>query len=412
MSVQKTVFKITLMKKISIPEPCHENWADFTPTQKGAFCGSCKIDVVDFSDRSSDEVKEILQQNAGKHMCGRFRKTQLTELNNDFFAWQNQSSRSFQSKFLYACLLVFGMTLFTGCSSLETVPVIGELFENQSESATSQLSVGEPNMPADTTKKTNQNSHKLGKVKYTPEAIECTTPPDSLEEKPTYTKGKVAVIEEDFIKGDVDISAIPWPTDSVDTVATDTIAPIDPYPNDFIMGDIIAQPQFPIQDSIKDPVTEDSLYNKIKQDSLGDLERPTPLFTDAMIDGGLKIDPDFFKYIEDTIEVETPEIITEELNPNPELIPIQEFSPVFTAKLFPNPTKDKARVEIEVLEKNEFNIYLYAIDGKKIRAIYDGLLERGVTSFSIDLTAYQAGSYLIVIKSAMQKESLRLEKVE
>jgi hypothetical protein len=405
------------MKKISIPEPCHENWADFTPTQKGAFCGSCKIDVVDFSDKSSDEVKEILQQNAGKHMCGRFKKTQLTELNNDFFAWQNQSSRSFQSKFLYACLIVFGMTLFTGCSSLETVPVIGSLFEFQNEKSTSQLNVSELLTPSDTTKKVTQNTHKLGKIKYTPElleeAAECATPPDSLDEKQTFTKGNVAIIEEDFIKGDIDVSAIPSPPDSLNTTnEVDTLSLIDPYPIDFIMGDIIAEPHISIDDTLEVPTIDDTLKKNLHQDSLSNLERPVPLFTDEMVDGGLMIDPEFFNYIEDTIEVPPPETVNEEVTPNPELIPIQEFNPLFAAKLFPNPTKDKARVEIEVLEKNEFKIYLYAIDGKKIRAIYDGLLERGVTSFSVDLTTYQTGSYLIVIKSANQKESLRLEKVE
>ena len=107
------------MPSISIPEPCHENWADFTPTEKGAFCGSCQIDVVDFSNKTPEEVKTILKQNAGKHMCGRFRKSQLNELNSEFAAWENQTPKSFQSKFLYACLIVFGMSLFTSCNVSE-----------------------------------------------------------------------------------------------------------------------------------------------------------------------------------------------------------------------------------------------------------------------------------------------------
>ena len=100
---------------VNIPQPCHENWAEMSPTQRGAFCQKCAIDVIDFSKKTPEEVKETLLNNSGKHLCGRFRKSQLHELNSDYTTWKNQGKRTFQSKFMWACLLVFGMTLFTGC---------------------------------------------------------------------------------------------------------------------------------------------------------------------------------------------------------------------------------------------------------------------------------------------------------
>jgi len=419
------------MKKISIPEPCHENWADFTPTQKGAFCGSCQIDVVDFSNKTPDQVKTILQENAGKHMCGRFKKTQLEDLNNDFFAWQNQSTRSFQSKFLYACLVVFGMTLFTGCSSLETTPVLNSIFTEQVDNSNAQLNIGDPIIEGDTTKTPSRHTHKKGKIKYVPEVapvkVECETPPDSIpkyeqllgkvafiEEEVHETppdsipesqtlKGNIAIIEEDFIKGDIDISHVPTPPDTTEIIlATDTLSPH--LYEEFIMGDVIAPIHTPIEDTIKVEAIEDTLSQEVVPN--------TELYTDEMVDGGLMIDPDFFNYIEDTVKVETADTtnhISEGVNPL--LIP-ESFAPVFSAKLYPNPTNTEANVQINVTEKNLFNIYLYAIDGKQIKAIYDGILEAGVRSFRIDLTAYRAGSYLIVINSEKHKESLRLEKVE
>ena len=42
---------------LEIKEPCHENWNEFTPTQKGAFCDKCQIDVIDFSQKSNQELK-------------------------------------------------------------------------------------------------------------------------------------------------------------------------------------------------------------------------------------------------------------------------------------------------------------------------------------------------------------------
>jgi len=103
------------MKSIQIEEPCHEDWSKMNPTQQGAFCGKCEIDVVDFSRLSKPEIKSLLIENDGKHLCGRFENKQLIELNNDFQAWQHTNSKTFQSKFLYALLLVFGLTLFS-CS--------------------------------------------------------------------------------------------------------------------------------------------------------------------------------------------------------------------------------------------------------------------------------------------------------
>jgi len=104
------------MKSIRIEEPCHEDWSKMNPTQQGAFCGKCEIDVVDFSRLNLTQIKSVLKENAGKHMCGRFDNNQLAELNNDFQNWQNNNPRNFQSKFVYVLLLVFGLSLFS-CSN-------------------------------------------------------------------------------------------------------------------------------------------------------------------------------------------------------------------------------------------------------------------------------------------------------
>lgn len=102
---------------ITIPEPCHENWGEMTPTQRGAFCQKCAVDVIDFSGKSAHEIKATLDAHIGKHLCGRFEKKQLQTLNQDCALWEKQTAQTFQSKFLWACLIVFGMTLFTGCET-------------------------------------------------------------------------------------------------------------------------------------------------------------------------------------------------------------------------------------------------------------------------------------------------------
>ena len=61
--------------KISIPEPCHENWLEMSPTEKGKFCSNCQKNVVDFTKASDREI--LLEYNKNENLCGRFRTSQL-----------------------------------------------------------------------------------------------------------------------------------------------------------------------------------------------------------------------------------------------------------------------------------------------------------------------------------------------
>lgn len=47
--------------KISIPQPCHENWNKMLPEEKGRFCLSCQKCVLDFSKFSDNEIITTLQ---------------------------------------------------------------------------------------------------------------------------------------------------------------------------------------------------------------------------------------------------------------------------------------------------------------------------------------------------------------
>lgn len=110
------------MNNIHIPDPCHEDWSNMTPTERGAFCQKCSIDVYDFSKRSEEEIFKILLANKGKHLCGRFKTSQLEDLNNGYLLWKNQSRQTFQSKFALALIMVFGLTLFS-CNQEEAAVI-------------------------------------------------------------------------------------------------------------------------------------------------------------------------------------------------------------------------------------------------------------------------------------------------
>jgi hypothetical protein len=47
--------------KITIPKPCHENWENMTPDEKGRFCAVCSKTVRDFSKVPDDEIIGFFQ---------------------------------------------------------------------------------------------------------------------------------------------------------------------------------------------------------------------------------------------------------------------------------------------------------------------------------------------------------------
>lgn len=61
--------------KVSIPEPCHEDWAKMTTTEKGAFCKVCTKEVVDFTNKIDEDIVKYVLKN--DNACGRFSKSQL-----------------------------------------------------------------------------------------------------------------------------------------------------------------------------------------------------------------------------------------------------------------------------------------------------------------------------------------------
>lgn len=68
--------------QLTIAEPCHENWENMSPLNKGKFCGSCQKQVIDFSDMSDRQVAEffkkpILSLSKGGSVGGRFMTDQL-----------------------------------------------------------------------------------------------------------------------------------------------------------------------------------------------------------------------------------------------------------------------------------------------------------------------------------------------
>lgn len=67
--------------QITLPQPCHELWANMNTVEKGRFCLSCNKTVVDFTTMTNQQIIDHLLAAAG-NVCGRIGEPQLTMLNN------------------------------------------------------------------------------------------------------------------------------------------------------------------------------------------------------------------------------------------------------------------------------------------------------------------------------------------
>lgn len=61
---------------IPIPIPCNENWLVMQTNKQGRFCLSCQKTVIDFTNKSDEEIAETILRHQGK-ICSRFRQSQL-----------------------------------------------------------------------------------------------------------------------------------------------------------------------------------------------------------------------------------------------------------------------------------------------------------------------------------------------
>jgi len=116
--------------QISIPKPCYEDWNKMTSNEKGAFCMKCAKTVVDFTKKTAGEIRDLLTEQSGKKICGRFSINQLsdkTEKRIDLKIPLNLLPKrlSFSKAFVCAVFISFGTSLFS-CSTYHG-ELVGEI---------------------------------------------------------------------------------------------------------------------------------------------------------------------------------------------------------------------------------------------------------------------------------------------
>lgn len=65
--------------QLTIPNPCHEDWAQMTPDERGRFCKHCQKSVVDFTGWTDRQIHQYITAHEGERVCGRFHASQLNK---------------------------------------------------------------------------------------------------------------------------------------------------------------------------------------------------------------------------------------------------------------------------------------------------------------------------------------------
>jgi len=98
---------------LRIPEPCHEDWNQMTPSDKGRFCSSCAKTVIDFTVMNDQELGEFLKLNHGKNICGHVKQSQLDRIHIKIPVQVLHNYRWGHHSFLLTLLIVMGTTLMS-----------------------------------------------------------------------------------------------------------------------------------------------------------------------------------------------------------------------------------------------------------------------------------------------------------
>jgi hypothetical protein len=148
--------------KISIPEPCHEDWNKMIPNKNGRFCESCSKTVVDFTTMLPDDIKNYFLENRGKSICGRIKQSQLDSIIIKIPSSVLYSQTNYHYFFLLALFAVMGTTLFS-CAD-----------KNGNKQKIDKIEIVEDTNNVEMLDLKSINSEKVSKIKFSkPGVISC-----------------------------------------------------------------------------------------------------------------------------------------------------------------------------------------------------------------------------------------------
>jgi hypothetical protein len=82
------------------------------PDATGRYCNSCQKPVIDFTEKTDEEIQQYILNNFNQPLCGRFKNTQIQRIVIDLPQNIFSIKMPFWMRFLLACLIIFGISIF------------------------------------------------------------------------------------------------------------------------------------------------------------------------------------------------------------------------------------------------------------------------------------------------------------
>lgn len=104
----------------NIPNPCPENWDKMKIVIDSRFCEKCTKNIIDFTNKTREEIFAYLLANNQKKVCGRIYKSQLDFSYNDLVVTINSLPKEQKNSNLTFYLLSLGTLILSSCNN-ETI---------------------------------------------------------------------------------------------------------------------------------------------------------------------------------------------------------------------------------------------------------------------------------------------------
>lgn len=86
----------------------------------------------------------------------------------------------------------------------------------------------------------------------------------------------------------------------------------------------------------------------------------------------------------------------------------EQYRNIILGNVFPNPSKGKISIPVNVLQAGKVNIDLYSYDGKHVKALHEGALAKGFTRIETTLDGVKDGMYYIRLVTAERSEAVKV----
>jgi uncharacterized membrane protein len=82
------------------------------PDATGRYCTNCKKSVIDFTEKTDEEIQQFIIANFNQPLCARFKNTQIHRIVIDLPENIFNIRMPLWKRFLVACLIIFGISIF------------------------------------------------------------------------------------------------------------------------------------------------------------------------------------------------------------------------------------------------------------------------------------------------------------